>query len=187
MKIIAFTGKKQHGKSTAVAYLMKVFPNATRLNFKDALVAEIRERFPEVLTEMVGVYERMDYDGMDPWSVDRLFRDKPPLMRALMRNFGTEVRRADDPYHWTKAWQKARNAIEAEYLFVDDVRFLNEAQVVRAEGGIIIRIVKKGESLNTDSHASEAEMDGIAVDHTIENDFEDIEVLYKQLDKIFHV
>lgn len=186
MKIIAFTGKKQHGKSTAVRYLMEKFPGAARLNFKDALVAEIKEKFPELLDEMVRVYDRIEYDGMNQWSIVRLFEDKPPLMRALLRNYGTEVRRGDNPDYWVRQWESAIFPF-TDMLFVDDVRFLNEVVAVHSKGGIIVRIVKRGESLDTDSHASESEMDGINVDHTIENDFEDIEVLYKQLDKIFHV
>ena len=93
--IIGLTGKKQNGKSTAAEHLSDKH-NFVRINFKDALVAEIRERFPNLLEAIIEIMDRTDYDGMNPWTVDRLFKEKPPLMRALLQNYGTEVRRIDD-------------------------------------------------------------------------------------------
>lgn len=184
MKIIAFTAKKETGKTTAVKY-MKEKEVSVQINFKDALVEELTTLFPELLQAICDIYDKTEYDGMDPWTVEKLFRVKPPLVRALMRNFGTEVRRKEDPDYWVKAWTK--KVLETtQYpttIFVDDVRFLNEAKAVKDNGGTIIRITSD-KPVPVDAHGSEAEMDQIVPDRTVQNLFGDVESLYKQLDEI---
>lgn len=66
--ILAFTGKKRHGKSTACEYIQEKYPNAVRVNFKDAMVREITEKFPNMLRELCALMEKIDYDGMNPWT-----------------------------------------------------------------------------------------------------------------------
>lgn len=190
MKIIAFTAKKETGKTTAVKYLKKKYPASVQINFKDALVEEIKILFPEVLATICSTYEQSHYDGMDPWTIEKLFRVKPPLVRALMRNFGTEVRRAENPDYWVNAWEekvlKVRNMwvdIDHCFLFVDDVRFLNEANAVKKAGGTLIKITSD-KPVPVDAHASEFEMDHIVPDKTVRNFFGDVEALYKQLNEI---
>lgn len=180
MKIIAFTAKKETGKTTAVVYMMQKHKNAVCINFKDGLVEEIKELFPELLAQMCFVYGAMDWTL---WNVDRLFAEKPPLMRALMRNFGTEVRREQDQDYWVKKWVEKIKQSQDKIIFVDDVRFLNEAGAIRAFGGRIIRI-EADKPVPHDLHASEREMDLILPDTVIRNVFGEIETLYTQLDKI---
>jgi adenylate kinase family enzyme len=86
--IVAFTGKKQNGKSTAAAYVAEKY-GFVRINFKDALVAETLANFPVLLDEIIEVMDRREYDGMNPWTHERLIKEKPPLMRALLQNNGT--------------------------------------------------------------------------------------------------
>ncbi len=180
--IIGLTGKKQNGKSTAAQYVADKY-GFVRLNFKDALVAEIKERFPNVLEAIIEVMDRSAYDGMKPWTIDRLFKDKPPIFRALMQNFGGEVRRRDHEDYWVVMWLK--QASKHKNVVVDDVRFLNEAQAVRDMGGMIIRIVRADYN-NNDSHVSETEMDSIEADDsvTVVSGEEGIEYLKKFMDSI---
>lgn len=49
--IIALKGFKQVGKSTAASYLEEKY-GFFRVNFKDALVAEIKQNFPDLLREI---------------------------------------------------------------------------------------------------------------------------------------
>ena len=100
--IIGFTGYKQSGKSTAAKYLEEKY-NFTRINFKDALVQEIKDNFPDLLEEICLIYEEFSFpkegDGVD-FGIENMFQTKPPLMRALLQNYGTEVRRKDDQHYW---------------------------------------------------------------------------------------
>lgn len=183
--IIAFTGKKQVGKSTAAGY-MNYRHKFERINFKDALVKEIKERFPNLLEEILRV-ERMRACSPVQYteSIDGLFFCKPPLMRTLMQCYGTDVRRKDDPTYWIRQWEKAVNECDKEFIVVDDVRFINEANMVRSFGGRVYRIERDtillGQKLDT--HQSELEMDNIKVDGVIENNG-DTNDLYNKLDKL---
>ena len=184
--IIGLTGKKRSGKTTASDYLMYRFNghlidfNSVRINFKDALLDELRANFPALLQAIADSYDHSDYDGMDPWTVDKLFREKPPMMRALLQNYGTEVRRGDDPLYWIRRWnQRAKE--EQRHVITDDVRFLNEAQAVKDLGGIVVRIVRE-DLPSTDTHQSEAEMDQIEPDYTISVKTGEHEKLYDFLD-----
>jgi adenylate kinase family enzyme len=164
--IIGFTGYKQSGKSTASAYIQEK-TGAVRVNFKDALIAEVAQNFPTLLTEIAKVTDSKD-----------LFTEKPPLMRALLQEYGTEVRRCDNPNYWVDKW--LATAGEYPNVVVDDVRFLNEAKAVKDMGGTIVRIVRN-DIVSTDSHSSETEMEQILVDHTIVVNKGDFEGLYRAL------
>lgn len=176
--IIGFTGKMRTGKSTACAIVKDILPNTMSVNMKDGLVAEMRERLPDVLERLGAVYTM---------STDELFTVKPPVMRALMQNYGTEVRRTDDPSYWINKWKDT--AIEmletgaADHIVVDDVRFLNEAKAVTDMGGIIVRVVRNDVS-NKDIHQSETEMDDIIADVTITAQQANFKLLEKNLEEV---
>lgn len=195
MKIVAFTGKKQTGKSTACAYLEEKY-SFTRVNFKDALIAELKENFPELLGAILKVQN--DYiDEFGPFeqvqnilgkdyidTIDELFVVKPPLMRTLMQNYGTNVRRKEKDSYWVDEWVKTLWEKGSDTkTTVDDVRFLNEASRVKGQGGIIIRLIRT-DMQHTDTHQSETEMDSIVPDFTITCNGGDYDHLYKELDTI---
>lgn len=179
--IYAFTGKKQSGKSTASKYLAEKL-GATRINFKDALVAEIKERLPNLIQAICEIMERTEYDGNRPWTYERLVQDKPKLMRTLLQNYGTEVRRRDHEDYWVVQWLRQATKVKGD-IVVDDIRFSNEAKAVTDLGGIVIRIEREG-LVSSDTHASELEMNKILVDYTISVGTGDFAELYTQLDRI---
>lgn len=175
--IFGFTGKKHAGKTTAREYVEEQLADSVRINFKDALIEELNENFKEVLDECSTLY------NMD---INELFRVKPPIVRALMRAYGTELRRREDPDHWLRSWKrKAEKAYTKVDVLVDDVRFLNEAEAVRELGGIIIRI-ERSDMPSTDRHASEAEMDEIEPDYMVSCETGDFEAMQEQLDAILN-
>lgn len=178
--IYAFTGKKQSGKSTASTYLESKI-SATRINFKDALLEEIEMNFPDLLQAMIDMMDKTQYDGWG-WTVDDLFREKPPIMRALLQNYGTEVRRGDEEDYWVERWKESVAEVEGD-IIVDDVRFLNEAQAVKDLGGMVIKI-ERTDLIQTDSHSSETEMDLIIPDYTISVKTGQHDLLYRNLDFI---
>lgn len=158
--LIAFKGKKRSGKTVCSDYLVE--KGFTKINFKDALVDEIRQNFPDLLREI----------GDD-------FENKPPMLRALLQNYGTEVRRRDDENYWVNKWEQ-RKPLNGD-IVVDDCRFLNEAEAIKRHGGIIIKIDRPG--YIGDEHQSETEQDQIKEDFTIHNN-STLEDLYKKLDDI---
>lgn len=160
--IIGFTGKARNGKSTASEFAKEILGNnVDRINMKDGLVMEMIQNFPDLLKE-IGKKENM--------LLDELFQLKPPLMRALMINYGTEVRRKDHHDYWVEKWKESALASEEDHIICDDLRFLNEAEAVSELDGIIIRIIRPGFASSSSNHTSETEMDKIVADYEIVND-----------------
>ena len=177
--IVALTGKKQSGKSTAAKYLEEKY-GFVRLNFKDALVKEIKERMPDLLQQIIKVLDATQYDGNAPWTVDSLFEIKPPIIRTLMQNYGTEVRRKDHEDYWVVKWLK--EAQQYENVVVDDCRFLNEASAIRSMHGWIL-LIHRQDMESADTHQSETEMDQITVDRVVSLKTGEHDKLYAFLDK----
>ena len=180
-QIIAFTGLKQTGKTTAADYLVSKY-GFVKHNFKDSLVEEIKERFPDLLEEMVKTYWPHIEDEENP--IEDLFIHKPPLIRTLLQNYGTEVRRADKESYWTDQWEgKLVFALNEDSVVVDDCRFISESEVIRKHGGTIIRLTRP-DLTTPDNHSSETEQSQIGVDYTIETEQGDFEGLYRELDRV---
>jgi len=177
--IVAFTGKMLSGKTTCAKHLIK--KGFIPVNFKDALIVEVKERFPGLLKNISST------TGVP---VSKLFTEKPPLMRALLQCYGTDVRRRDYENYWVDKWRDTMAPLWAQPtskrgvgVVADDCRFKGEARAVNEKLGYIIRVIRKGVAKG--SHASEKEMDEIAVDYTIENDGT-IKDLHDTLDNIMH-
>lgn len=168
--IIGICGFARVGKSTAGQHLSKAH-GFTQHNFKDGLIAEIKERFPHLLRELSQAYH------MDE---DKLFINKPPAMRALLQNYGTEVRRKDNPNYWVDRWQEA---MPDGNVVVDDVRFFNELDKITESGGVLIRIVRPDVTTGGD-HQSEVEQTKFSEDFTVSVEPGAHDQLSKQLDKI---
>lgn len=183
--IIGLIGFKQVGKSTAAKYLEEKY-GFVRHNMKDALVAELRQNFPDLLRIMAedNYYVEGSPESLEA-AINKLFEEKPPEMRALLQNYGTEVRRKDDDYYWTNQWRLkgAEYHREGKSVVVDDVRFLNEAEAVKVQQGILIRLTRP-DITTGGSHASETEQLEIVADYTIECQPDGHEALYKALDDI---
>jgi hypothetical protein len=179
--IIGLVGYKRSGKSTAAQHLIENHGYVSH-NFKDALIAEVKEKFPDLLQE---IKERAGGDRID-FTLDELFTIKPPLIRALLMNHGTEVRRAGNPDYWVLEWKLGlvERMMNNERLFVcDDVRFMNESQAIKGWGGTLIRI-KRIDITTGGNHTSETEQVEIECDYTITVGAGEHEKLYAELDRI---
>jgi len=182
MNIIALTGYKGTGKTVAADYLIEQH-GYVKHNFKGALIQEIKERFPDLLQEILVTY--MDYGEYFfsiGHTVDDLFTEKPPLIRALMQNYGTDVRRKDDPYYWANQW---RDTLPSSDVVVDDLRFLTEQEVLPAHASII-RLTRP-DITTGGTHQSETEQLQLEPDYVIELVPGDKQALYEELDAILNV
>ena len=182
--IVGLVGFKHSGKSTVAKYLESKY-GFYRHNFKDALIEEIKQNFPDLLREIAKLYtvstERLN-------NIDWPFEEKPTLIRALMQNYGTEVRRNENVNYWVNKWETALRDMSArrvlpENIVTDDVRFLNEAKVIKVWDGIIIRVICTGIN-DGGSHESETQQTQIVADHTIEVAYGEHDKLQEKIDEI---
>ncbi len=174
--LTAFVALKGSGKTEACKYIQSIDADAVCVNFKDALIEEIRETMPGLLDNLSQIY------NMD---VDDLFIQKPPAARSLLQNFGTDLRRQYDrrPDYWVEKWIEAtkKELKKGNHVLVDDCRFLNEAEAVRELGGTIIKIVRTDITSN-DTHKSETEMREIECDTIIYTSTGDFDGFFASID-----
>ena len=158
MKIIGIVGKMQSGKDTFFDYAAHSLPEARRVAFADELKSEVATA-----------------TGYDVAAINEL----KSIFRPVLQWWGTDFRRQlCSPNYWLDRL-RYRVALlpEDSIVFVTDVRFHNEADLIRDMGGIIIRTVRVytlkqrlKQWLNFSSvkrHASEVEQDKIKADYEI--------------------
>lgn len=90
-------------------------------------------------------------------------------VRHMLRTLGTEWGRdCIHPEVWLRCWEA--RLVPGEHTVVDDVRFPNEAELIKRHGGIMVRVVRPGMAEETE-HRSEGSLDTYeGFDHVIVND-----------------
>lgn len=169
--VIGFCGAAGAGKSTAAHWL------TSRHGYR-------RERFAGPLKDMLRAF------GLTAAEVDGDRKETPldvlcgrtprQAMQFLGKEWGRDLL---GPDVWVAAWSRRADAIGAcgGTVVADDVRFLNEAQAIRARGGVVVRIRRDGAaSASGAGHASEAM--GFQWDFEIVNPGADLRALYDVLD-----
>ena len=153
--IIGIAGHIGSGKDTAAGYLLRAH-GFTRVGFSDVLKDEVARKLRRTLAAYL--VERGVGPDMNAAIRDVLWTNRTPVTRALLQEFGTEVRRADDPNYWVDRWEEKVTRLMTGGVVAPDCRFRNEAQRVRDLGGYLLRIERPGHA--GDSHASEHGLDG---------------------------
>lgn len=152
--IIGITGKKQHGKDTIGKVLEEM--GYTHVSFADPLRECVRVVF--------GVsYEEMLTTGVKETPLDRYPYESP---RRILQRVGTDLFRNAYPDVWIEAFKRT---CSGGNVYVTDVRFLNEAKIIKEMGGLVIRIVRPAKEDDGDLHPSEMEMEKIEADYTLVN------------------
>jgi hypothetical protein len=166
--VIGITGKIGAGKDTIANYLVRQH-HFRVVRFSDPLKQEVLDTIPRTLRQIF----RKLHDGAEPSTEDlrqMLWHDKPPIVRELLQEWGTELRRAEDPDYWVVKWTKATSGFLKEGVSVvaPDMRFNNEmAAVTKFESAYTIRVIRPGTVVGT--HRSEVELDGVRVTKEFDN------------------
>jgi hypothetical protein len=159
--VVGVTGRRRSGKSTVAWALTK------NLGFIDVMFAESLKR---TLSELFGW-------PMENWERDE-WKDRPQRElygkspRQIAQSFGTEWGRnmISESFWVDRAWELARRKAEVtgRHIVFPDVRFDNEAQLVRDAGGVLIEVIREGQTVgDADAHSSEAGVSPELIDHTI--------------------
>ena len=172
--IIGLTGLAQSGKSTVANFLV------TQRNYR-------RMRLAQGLKDMarcIGLTENQ-VDGDAKEIPLELLCGKTP--RYFLQMLGTEFGRN---LIGSELWKNITEQRIKDYLLenpnnkvvVDDIRFINELDMIKNLGGVVIRIVRIGQ-VSTSTHPSETALNNIELP-TIIAESGDMNKLYKGLDEI---
>lgn len=154
MHIIGITGLKRSGKDTIADFMLKELAklNPAKVGFADALKKEIA----------TAIGKSREY-----------IEENKDNFRLIMQGWGTDFRRklcGED--YWVRkmiAQISMHHDIGTKVIIIPDVRFLNEAQLIRMLEGKIVGVVR-GITDAKDSHLSETELKDIKFDCLIENE-----------------
>lgn len=154
MKIVGLVGPKRVGKSTAADVLVRE-RGFVSIGFADAL----KDLAVKVNPDLAADVQEFGWEVVKGLSNYRWF----------LQEFGTRVRDIDSSF-WIRAWRKATLKLSPDAcVVVPDVRFLNEAQAIKAfDESLLIRITRPGLD-SSDTHVSETEQLGIQCDAEITN------------------
>jgi len=211
--IIGFAGKAASGKTTAARRMAQVLEGDTRIIpmamvLRDEVETFLRRAGGEEFVPLVygcqedkvrvfHLDENQALNQCDKWDqfIDehREIQDRPGqtavTVRRILQWWGTEYRRAQDPDYWTKAWVRkvCQFDLKQTHILIDDVRFNNELNTIKQQGGLIVKIERPGFD-GANNHASETALDDyrqwdeiIRNDGTLEEFQRKVERLAKEL------
>jgi hypothetical protein len=172
--IIGLTGYAQSGKDTVANILVNNY-GYTRVAFADKIrefLYETNPMYDSIVGEPLFVRAKVDRDG---WEEAK----KSPHIRRLLQTSGVAARKVFGENFWVQ--QALRDVhFEGNYV-ITDVRFTNEADIIKKyDNSQLWRVKRLGvEAVN--SHVSEHELDGYPVDQIFINNttIEDLELLVK--------
>lgn len=139
MNLIGIVGKMGSGKDTLAETLMAHNPRVARIALADGV--------KNLATALFDLNPEQAYGSQEAKArIDERWEKSP---RQLLQLFGTEVGRACHKDVWVryllreiKARESAAPTPEAPVWVVPDVRFPNEADAIRAAGGVVVRIFR---------------------------------------------
>ena len=169
MKIIGVSGKSKSGKDTFFEYYAKKKGNVVLVKFAGAL----KESAAEMLGVSRGNFEDQDFKAqMIPTGVNGY------TYRDFLLEYGMMMRKADPNYWVKKAEQSILRQPEYAHVILTDMRFINEAKMIKGNGGTTIRIDRDVEGID---HVSDKELDDYKFDIRIDNNGT-LEEFYKSID-----
>lgn len=168
--VIAFGHKARHGKNTATRAIVDARGDKYDIReyaFANALKREVNEA-AEKHGGMLALFTHLARHSRLPSWVQ--YEPSPDMsdplcplgkQRTLLQWWGTEYRRAEDPYYWVKQLKKTLEAERPRVALISDMRFLNEAAwVIKDKWNRTVRVDRHGfQDIATSSHQSEHELD----------------------------
>jgi hypothetical protein len=208
-QIVGLMGVKGAGKDTCASYLVSHF-GFTRLSFAEGVYQETAAAFG-VPVELLGRRETKETPlaqlclqrCSDPAFVraalqsgvrnDDTSMHAPRSPRWVLQLWGTEYRRAMNENYWLDRVRARIADSPGQSFVITDVRFLNEARLVRSIGGKLVRVRRPQLELKeaaeraangTAAHASETELADYPADLEVFNEEGAPESLLAQVARI---
>jgi hypothetical protein len=153
--VIGIAGKMMAGKDSTADVLCSKFgfirrSMAAALREECFLALNERKTPPGVADDIIHIIEQEDWH---PSAIHQ--KPTPPSIRRLLQFWGTELRREQDPDYWIKRMLDYLNRHTGESVVIPDIRFANEAALVREFGGVVW-IVRRAQADATRDSAAHA-------------------------------
>ncbi len=174
--IIGLSGYARSGKDTVAGMLMGIH-GFERVAFADKIREFLLEIDPIIMHNGID-FRLQDVVESKGWEAAKTDH---PEVRRLLQDLGVGARKLFGPQFWVHEAMKTMletPKLDLKYV-ITDVRFKNEADMIKANGGKIWRINRPNIEA-TNGHISEIEMDGWPFDAVITND-SDMPNLIKQV------
>lgn len=176
MHNMAFIGKARSGKDTAAGFLVRERAY-TRVAFADPLKEMALSVDPLIPAgRVIGqrIHVRLSALVRDVgWEYAK---DTYPEVRRILQSIG-QTQRDFDVNYWLRVAERKLDSAKRWNMpvVVTDVRYLNEADMLRARGFRMIQLIRPAWHHNpmnpqAAEHTSETELDGYGADITIYND-----------------
>ena len=168
---IGLVGYSQSGKDTVADILVKNY-GYTRVAFADKIREFLYGLNPMVACSPTGYLQ--DLVNLVGWDAAK----QEPQVRRLLQDLGNSARKTIDENVWVTL--ALGNIDVNQRVVITDVRFENEAMMVKLMGGQLWRVKRVGVGPVND-HVSESELEGYKVDQIFVNNgtIEDLEALIK--------
>ena len=168
---IGLVGYSQSGKDTVADILVKNY-GYTRVAFADKIREFLYGLNPMVACSPTGYLQ--DLVNLVGWDAAK----QEPQVRRLLQDLGNSARKTIDENVWVTL--ALGNIDVNQRVVITDVRFENEAIMIKFMGGQLWRVKRVGVGPVND-HVSESELEGYKVDQIFVNNgtIEDLEALIK--------
>jgi hypothetical protein len=165
--IIGLTGYAQSGKDTFASILVEKY-GYSRIAFADKIRDFLYGINPMVGCSPTGYLQ--DLVNLVGWDKAK----QEPQVRRLLQDLGISARDLISEDIWVTA--ALSSVSKDQRVVITDVRFENEAAMIKSMGGQLWRVKRSGVGPVND-HVSESEMDGYKVDQIFVNNgtLEDLE------------
>lgn len=176
--LIGLHGRAGSGKDTAADFIEKYAKNKTFKKFSFAQPLKDAVKIMFNLTDEHIIEKKEDPvlnpDGSVKWHLN----GQALSPRLILQWLGTDILRNQikESFHVDNMRDRIKEALkDTDIVVITDVRFLNEAEMIKELGGFVIRLERNTTRTIHTGHASEQRID--LVDHVIDNNgsLEDLE------------
>jgi hypothetical protein len=165
--VIGIAGRIGVGKDVMARRLAERYGFSV-VRFSQALKDEVLTRLPRTLE---AIRQSLNLNDSSVYELVHLV--KPPIIRELLQEYGTEVRRGDKDSYWVDKWLETIGQLASIQngglrVVAPDLRFGNEYRAIKDLGGMTVHIARPGHE-DTGTHLSENGLLGYNFDARFNN------------------